>query len=371
MILYDISSAVTEGEKQAFLSMMEKAGRVDRLPEALIDAGCAVSGCGPAFAFLFAEALADGGVYEPQNYESCTIDPLGRYYTGYLRDSEILEVRSSDGRLLCERPSEEKVKFFTADNLVRFWRVGLAGTEEEIINLSTGECLETGRHDVIDGNGNLWICNANSSTRSEERYVLGADFNHLDIKIVGDGLEFSDDGKYLYGQLHVPSDEGNAIKAQNFVADSEGNIIYKGAVSDYFSNGQVGDVRIVEVIGDILLLSERVDQNQFRYDCIMLDQSCEMLFENDPGHCFIDFDDGIAACNIINDPERSGMAFSLDMFNRLQRIDDFRWTEWYDWYYMKKDGTVYDFNFEFGMPTKDGYAAVKSEKKWGVVRFRE
>jgi pyrroline-5-carboxylate reductase len=41
---------------------MEQSGQVDKLPENLIDAGCAVSGCGPAFVFLFAEALADGGV---------------------------------------------------------------------------------------------------------------------------------------------------------------------------------------------------------------------------------------------------------------------------------------------------------------------
>ena len=35
---------------------------MDHLPEHLIDAGSAVSGCGPAFADLFLEALADGGV---------------------------------------------------------------------------------------------------------------------------------------------------------------------------------------------------------------------------------------------------------------------------------------------------------------------
>jgi len=62
MILFDCSPDVTQEEQADFLAIMEKAGRVDRLPEHLIDAGCAVSGCGPAFAFLFAEALADGGV---------------------------------------------------------------------------------------------------------------------------------------------------------------------------------------------------------------------------------------------------------------------------------------------------------------------
>lgn len=62
MILYACSDTVTAEEEARFLSIMEKSGDVDKLPEALIDAGCAVSGCGPAFVYLFAEALADGGV---------------------------------------------------------------------------------------------------------------------------------------------------------------------------------------------------------------------------------------------------------------------------------------------------------------------
>lgn len=62
MILYDCSSTVSQVEERTFLQLMESGGVLDKLPEALIDAGCAVSGCGPAFAFLFAEALADGGV---------------------------------------------------------------------------------------------------------------------------------------------------------------------------------------------------------------------------------------------------------------------------------------------------------------------
>ena len=41
---------------------MGGAGRFARLEERLIDAGSAVSGCGPAFVDLFIEALADGGV---------------------------------------------------------------------------------------------------------------------------------------------------------------------------------------------------------------------------------------------------------------------------------------------------------------------
>jgi pyrroline-5-carboxylate reductase len=62
VILYDATENVSKEALSAFRSAMTAAGLVDRLPEKLIDAGSAVSGCGPAFVALFAEALADGGV---------------------------------------------------------------------------------------------------------------------------------------------------------------------------------------------------------------------------------------------------------------------------------------------------------------------
>ena len=62
MILYAPSENVPAAALETFLDRMSAAGRFARLEERLIDAGSAVSGCGPAFVDLFIEALADGGV---------------------------------------------------------------------------------------------------------------------------------------------------------------------------------------------------------------------------------------------------------------------------------------------------------------------
>ena len=61
MIQY-CTSGVTAEEEADFLRLMAPAGRLDALPEALIDAASCVSGCGPAWVYQFIEALADGGV---------------------------------------------------------------------------------------------------------------------------------------------------------------------------------------------------------------------------------------------------------------------------------------------------------------------
>lgn len=61
-ILYCTASGVGDEDIDGFLSLMSDAGVTDRIDEKLIDAAAALSGCGPAFVYMFAEALADGAV---------------------------------------------------------------------------------------------------------------------------------------------------------------------------------------------------------------------------------------------------------------------------------------------------------------------
>ena len=62
MTLYAVDSHVPEAVLGTFLDDLSASGRFVKLDEHLFEAGSAVSGCGPAFAALFMEALADGGV---------------------------------------------------------------------------------------------------------------------------------------------------------------------------------------------------------------------------------------------------------------------------------------------------------------------
>ena len=62
VVLYCANKLVDSEILDSFAEDMQHAGLVDKLDEALMDAGCSVSGCGPAFMYTFASALAKGGV---------------------------------------------------------------------------------------------------------------------------------------------------------------------------------------------------------------------------------------------------------------------------------------------------------------------
>lgn len=60
MILYCTNGKV--GNIDEFLTLMRCAGMLDEIPEKLIDAASAITGCAPAWIDMFIEAMADGGV---------------------------------------------------------------------------------------------------------------------------------------------------------------------------------------------------------------------------------------------------------------------------------------------------------------------
>lgn len=62
IILWCPSETVKEEFQADFAEMMKSAGLVRRMDEGMIDAGTAISGCSPAFTYMFEKALAKAGV---------------------------------------------------------------------------------------------------------------------------------------------------------------------------------------------------------------------------------------------------------------------------------------------------------------------
>ena len=62
VISYALSSNCRAEDSELFCQLLANAGLLIELGESLIDAATGLAGCGPAFVYLFIEALADAGV---------------------------------------------------------------------------------------------------------------------------------------------------------------------------------------------------------------------------------------------------------------------------------------------------------------------
>ena len=62
VISFSIGEKATLQDKEVFVSLLQSGGTVLELPESQIDAATALAGCGPAFVYVFIEALAEAGV---------------------------------------------------------------------------------------------------------------------------------------------------------------------------------------------------------------------------------------------------------------------------------------------------------------------
>lgn len=61
-VLYSPAENISGNELEFFIENMKYAGQLTKIDESLMDAGCSVSGCGPAFVYMFIKGLAQGGV---------------------------------------------------------------------------------------------------------------------------------------------------------------------------------------------------------------------------------------------------------------------------------------------------------------------
>ena len=310
--------------------------------------------------------LMAGKLLPETEVRSTIISEEGGYYywvEGNESETRRREIRTSEGETIYECKDGEGLQLMTADGLFR--------TGDKILNMYTGETSDTKGHEIIDGNGHLWICQGKNPLRQDERYVVGAAFEELEEDFTGEDLTFSKDGKYLFGQMCVPSADGKRVESVSFVADALGNIIYTEKPRHYFQYGAEGDIEFVDIKDDKLLRRHYLANDKTRCDYIDLLTMERKDFGGEPVFSAMDFDDDIVLCA---EPIEGNEGFNGEYLNRyvfdyIYGIKDSHYFLEYDWYFTDADGQVYDFAFEGAYPSKDGYAAVRSEKKWGVIKF--
>lgn len=94
---------VDDIDKKEFCRIFDKAGLLDEISEEKIDAASALSGCGPAFVYLFAEALSDGAVAcglprdKAIRYAAKTLIGAGRMIEEYGHLSDLKDAVCSPG----------------------------------------------------------------------------------------------------------------------------------------------------------------------------------------------------------------------------------------------------------------------------------
>lgn len=99
VVPFAVSDGVFMDEITDFCNYMRCAGTVDRLEERLIDAACAVSGCGPAFVYMFADALAlaaaECGLPREKAYEYALKTVIGAATLAADSDMHLSELRDA------------------------------------------------------------------------------------------------------------------------------------------------------------------------------------------------------------------------------------------------------------------------------------
>lgn len=93
------SDAVTKDELQSFCELISATGKTDIIDEKLFDVATALCGCGPAFVYMFLEALADGavkcGLPRDKACEYAALTVLGASKLALLSDKHTSELKDA------------------------------------------------------------------------------------------------------------------------------------------------------------------------------------------------------------------------------------------------------------------------------------
>jgi len=138
VILASHNEYVTEEEMKFFVSSFSSAGKIHEMDESLIDAGSVVSGCGPAYAYMFIEAMAKAG--EKLGLPSeLSVSLAKETVRGAAALSESSEKSLDDLRIAVCSPGGS-----TIEGVKSFWENDLSGVVETALGAAYNRTLELG-----------------------------------------------------------------------------------------------------------------------------------------------------------------------------------------------------------------------------------
>lgn len=134
-----VSSDVKEEEVSLVKKMLAAAGKVEQVPEKLMDGVTAVSGSGPAYAFMFIEALADAAVKFGMPRKQAYI-----YAAQTLKGAAVMALE--DGRSISElKDAVCSPAGTTIDAVATLERKGFRGTIIEAATSAYNKSVDLGR----------------------------------------------------------------------------------------------------------------------------------------------------------------------------------------------------------------------------------
>ena len=139
MILYTANEAVSEVDLADFVSALSFAGKSDKIEESLIDAASVISGCGPAFMYMFLEAMVQAGEQLGLGGEQA------RMYAQQTMVGAATLAASSDETLETLRVRVCSPGGSTIEGVKKFQALGLSDTVSEALGASYRRTLELGK----------------------------------------------------------------------------------------------------------------------------------------------------------------------------------------------------------------------------------
>lgn len=139
MILYTANDAVSEEDIREFVGALSLAGKTDYIKEEDIDAASVISGCGPAFMYMFLEAMQETGIRLGLDGENARL-----YAEQTMRGAATLALASEESletlRIRVCSPGGS-----TIEGVKKFQALGLSDTVSEALNASYRRTLELGK----------------------------------------------------------------------------------------------------------------------------------------------------------------------------------------------------------------------------------